>query len=111
MLKIDSQLLFYNWKNLRHLLTGCFEENIDYRGGNITGQIHPLTESADGCQKLCQKDANCSYWTWANPSHFIPNVCYFKENIEIRGYRENTTSGPKLCDGMWNILCLYEVAA
>ena len=44
------------------LFKGCFEENIDYIGGDITGQSR--VETAEECQSLCQNHPNCLHWTW-----------------------------------------------
>ena len=81
---------------------GCFEEGIDYSGGDVHDQTYPHTESPLDCQRLCQKDAKCFFWTWTKPTHHDPNICYFKSKIANRTNDYNTISGPKFCDGKWN---------
>ena len=54
----------------------------------------------DECQKECQSNANCHYWTWVQPAHKDnPKQCYLKTKVETRKKEMPTISGPKYCIG------------
>ena len=57
---------------------------------NFTG-----IENADGCTDKCQKNPNCSVWT------FMDGVCYMKneKTFLIRTTSNRLFSGMKDCDG------------
>ena len=77
-------------------MTGCYEEDYEYPGGDIS---YISVESAVECQKKCQLFSECSYWTWAKPSHATPKECYLKNTKTGEQTTIDTTSGPKFCDG------------
>ena len=56
------------------------------------------------CQKLCQQDQNCDYWTFVTTSFADPSYhrdCYLKTGSVSITNTYGTISGPKYCqDGM-----------
>jgi hypothetical protein len=79
--------------------TGCFEENTDYRGGDLQHNV-TFYESAKGCQEECQRTAGCNFWSWAKPSSFsYPKHCFLKWSPGTKLLISHTTSGPKNCPG------------
>jgi hypothetical protein len=60
---------------------------------------------AEECQKECQSEDNCNYWTWVAPDSFdLEKQCFLKTRVVIRKqeyYGKKTISGPKYCHGMY----------
>ena len=83
------------------LANGCFLTNVDYKGSNLNAEHSLRTEDATMCQKMCQKDANCYFWTWATTDFFDPayhKECYLKPKNAVISKNENgLISGPKDC--------------
>ena len=44
-------------------ISGCFQNGKDYAGSDIYSSLF-WTSNAERCQKLCQNDNDCEYWTW-----------------------------------------------
>jgi hypothetical protein len=96
-LKIISSIIF-----LTHLVSSqnsCPEYHQDYIGTDIA---YLPTASANECQKYCQANNQCKFWTWGIATHPNPNIanlCYFKgsKGSVITNYF--TISGPKNCPG------------
>ena len=57
------------------------------------------TSNAEGCQKLCQDDNSCEYWTWILEYEYdgIDGSCYLKNSKGRVTNKDNATSGPKYC--------------
>ena len=58
------------------------------------------TENAAMCQKLCQENSNCFYWTYATTDYFDSSYhkdCYLKADDVVSSNSFGTISGPKNC--------------
>ena len=74
----------------------CFAHKIDYLGNDIRAV---QTETAEDCQKACQKEHNCKYWT------FVKSIkkCHLKNAKSIGGTNsDDLVSGPRTCPGKLN---------
>eukprot|EP00922_Rhytidocystis_sp_ex-Travisia-forbesii_P003237 GHVS01004741.1.p1 GENE.GHVS01004741.1~~GHVS01004741.1.p1 ORF type:complete len:764 (+),score=110.17 GHVS01004741.1:138-2429(+) len=71
---------------------GCFEENIQYVGWDISGRAS-MVQSAHDCQNRCQGDPGCDYFS------FQPNTteCFLKASNFGRAPGAGSVSGPKFC--------------
>ena len=79
---------------------GCFLYDIDYKGTNLNAEHQIRTEDAATCQKMCQKEPQCYFWTWATPEFHDPNYrkdCYLKANDVSMASDKGLISGPKNC--------------
>ena len=59
-----------------------------------------VTEDAATCQKLCQNEPRCYFWTWATPDFFDVNYrkdCYLKAENVVMANEKGLISGPKNC--------------
>jgi hypothetical protein len=92
----------HSFKISYYTLIGCFEDGIDYSGGEIAATI---SISSDKCQKMCQSIPICNYWTWVKPgSTQSEKYCYLKTRVERRRKESDgkkTVSGPKYCHGRY----------
>ncbi|PHJ22532.1 microneme protein [Cystoisospora suis] len=76
--------------------TPCSSTGIDYFGYDVdkifTG---PATESAANCQKACQQNAKCSFWTFTR----LRRHCFLKDGRAPSGAVKNrlAVSGPREC--------------
>ena len=67
--------------------------------------IYQTPDSAVGCQKICQFNPNCNYWTWVKPERGQNSkVCYLKSNRFGSAPNPSFTSGPKYCQGKFCFL-------
>ena len=68
MTYINLLLLFFLWitYSLGALLSqDCFDHGLDYVGNDISdGHHHVPTSSAEDCQRECQNNDKCNFWTW-----------------------------------------------
>ena len=72
----------------------CFAHKIDYMGNDIR-QVQ--TSNDIECQKACQNEPNCKYWTLL----VSRKKCHLKSAKEIGSTNhEDLISGPKTCPGM-----------
>ena len=79
---------------------GCFLYDIDYKGTNLNAEHSMRTEDAATCQKLCQNEPRCYFWTWATPDFFDVNYrkdCYLKAENVVMANEKGLISGPKNC--------------
>ena len=87
---------------------GCFLYDIDYKGTNLNAEHTIRTEDAATCQKLCQNEPNCYFWTWATPDFHDVNYrkdCYLKASNVVLANEMGVISGPKDCgkgNRTWN---------
>ena len=85
-------LLFLIATIFQNETTGCFLYDIDYKGTNLNDEHTLRTEDAATCQKMCQNEPNCYFWTWATPDFHDVNYrkdCYLKAKLS----------------SMWQIVC------
>ena len=78
-------------RSIANILIGsCFEQNKDFFGNDVGD-----TTASDeyDCQKECQNDDSCNYWTWYN------NRCYIKNSDSGQASLIGAISGPKFCPG------------
>ncbi|KAL8429804.1 hypothetical protein ACSSS7_006327 [Eimeria intestinalis] len=74
---------------------GCFLENTDYPGGDISS-LEGKVFSASECQKQCQGVEGCELFT------FVPTTssCYLKRGSAVSSViSEGLISGPRVCPG------------
>ena len=79
-------------------ILGCFLYDIDYKGTNLNAEHSIRTEDAATCQKMCQNDAQCYFWTWATPDFHDSRYrkdCYLKANDVAMASDKGVISGPK----------------
>ena len=79
-------------------ISGCFQNGKDYAGSDIYSSSF-WTSNAEGCQKLCQNNNECEYWTWILPyeNDGSDGSCYLKNSKGQITDEINATSGPKYC--------------
>ena len=59
--------------------------------------------SATDCQKKCQENKECNFWTWGMANHpqgEVQRICYLKKFKDIVMENKFTISGPKTCKGI-----------
>lgn len=59
------------------------------------------TADAQSCQKLCQKEPNCYYFTWATEDYFDHRYrkdCYLKSRDSLIKNEDGLISGPRECN-------------
>ena len=71
----------------------CFDLNIDYYGSDIAASQSVAT--AEDCQKICQQNDQCRYWT------LYGGICFSKNVMTNVGPLAGATSGPKDCGGKY----------
>ena len=85
-----------------HSLEYCFQDGLAYRGDAVPGipSNIPNVMSAKDCQKECQNDNDCQFWTWNSPN--VPknkNTCWLKAGkVQLRA-KSGKISGPRTCPG------------
>merc|ERR1711970_896858 len=88
----------------------CFDDNIAYMGNNIVRGVNNIQPSRDACQKSCQDNPECDFWTWGK-SGSTKGRCYLKDARENITPNDEYMSGSKRCkipdnpgsDGGYNI--------
>ena len=87
----------------------CPEFHQDFKGGDISNHGVIGASSALECQKRCQENNLCSFWTWGTASHpniTISNICYLKSEKKKVEKNSFAISGPKNCQGIYIECCL-----
>jgi len=80
----------------------CFEDNIDYYGGDLENVPFDQVPTERDCQARCEKNPDCRFWTWGKPDHSHgPKICFQKDNIRGRKNNSQTISGPKFCSSKY----------
>merc|ERR1711997_1428383 len=74
--------------------TCTVEENMDYWGSDITGQMGLPADDKDMCILLCAEEVRCSYWT------YITGRCWLKTSDSGRKGHPTAISGSRGCVGM-----------
>ena len=74
----------------------CFEENIDYPGGDIHSDLK-YSSGPEECQQLCQANDKCLYWGFKGGS----KLCWLKSKKISRSSNSGTISGPKNCQEIY----------
>jgi len=74
----------------------CFEDNIAYMGNNIVMGVENMQPSRDACQKSCQDNPECDFWTWGK-SGPTKGRCYLKDARENITPNDDYMSGSKRC--------------
>ena len=82
----------------------CFDDNIAYSFGEyiVSGGDNVQPTEYD-CQKSCQKNNECNFWTWGKPGTGGFERCYLKINKFLPGvmrFYPDFISGPKFCGGI-----------
>jgi len=74
----------------------CFDDNIAYMGNNIVMGVDNMQPSRDACQKSCQDNPDCDFWTWEKSG---PNEgrCYLKDARENITPTDDYMSGSRQC--------------
>ena len=73
------------------LFKDCFDYDRDYYGNDVGDTF---AENPKACQKLCQDNPKCKYWTLKVEED---NVCLFKSAKTGTQVYEDAVSGPKYC--------------
>ena len=73
--------------------TCTVEENMDYWGSDITGQIRLPADDKDMCILLCAEEVRCSYWTYHT------GMCWLKTSDSGRKSHPIAISGSRGCVG------------
>ena len=77
----------------------CFYQDVVFSGFSIdSGQA---ASNAKGCQKLCQDEPQCEYWTYLSDASadFVGRECWMKSKDAIAKakFKVGRISGPKNC--------------
>lgn len=78
----------------------CYLYNVDYQGTNLNGEHQIRTTSAATCQKMCQQNQNCMYFTWLSNDYADPAYrqdCYLKAPGALIANKQGAISGPRDC--------------
>merc|ERR1711997_262685 len=74
--------------------TCTVEENMDYFGSDIAGQIRLPADDKDMCILLCAEEVRCSYWTYHT------GMCWLKTSDSGRKSHPTAISGSRGCAEM-----------
>merc|ERR1719309_1083958 len=74
----------------------CSVDNIAYMGNNIVMGVNNIQPSKYACQKSCQDNSNCDFWTWGK-SGPTKGRCYLKDARENLTPTDDYMSGSKQC--------------
>ena len=78
-----------------YLLLECFANDLDSEGNDIQSAIEGIASAAD-CQKLCNNNVDCNYFTYGSTVH--SGNCWLKsEKATILSSYPGLISGPKIC--------------
>ena len=72
----------------------CYEDNVDFYENDIEVLV---TQSPKMCQKKCQKNIECHYWTFKKLSDDQEFNCWLKRANEFKVPNSRKISGPKYC--------------
>lgn len=78
----------------------CFQNDVDFIGTNLNQEHSLKTQDAETCQKMCQNNDGCFFWTWATDNYFdaaYRKDCYLKKSSIQAQNQYGTISGPKNC--------------
>ena len=87
--------------SLTHLIRSqnlCLDYQKDYNGRDIS---YIGTGSAQDCQKMCQANNDCNFWTWGmenHPDKHVQKICYLKTSKTSVTKNNFTISGKKICN-------------
>ena len=71
-----------------------------YVGAPVQGNKNPINDikSAKDCQKECQNDNECKFWTWNSPNFKNnKNTCWLQAGKGQAKKKAGKISGPKAC--------------
>ncbi len=77
----------------------CYLYDINYKGPNLN-EYSLKTADAATCQRICQENANCQFWTWISTSYTDWNQrqdCNLKASNALISGDQGAISGPKDC--------------
>ena len=76
----------------------CVEKDRDFSGNEIQSGVANIDNVAswEDCQKHCQKEQECMFWTFRQSS----GTCMLQTSDSGRQRRAGFKSGPKKCPGM-----------
>ena len=107
------QKIFHQHQKLTFfLVSGCFEDNVEYHGADLKRIATPEVDSIWECQKLCQNTPGCFAWTMAkqdakNDDEKRKGYCWMKTSIDVKNYSTDFISGPQHCNGKnFSLLCI-----
>jgi len=73
----------------------CFQHDTDYPGNDVDEGHYNSVASAELCQKDCQADPACHYWTWTPDYH---EACWHKTAMTQAISATGLVSGPRDCE-------------
>ena len=86
----------------------CFEDNIDYYGGDLENVPFDQVPTERDCQARCEKNPDCRFWTWGKPDHSHgPKICFQKDTIQEKKINNKTISGPKFCTSKYTLFWFH----
>ena len=78
------------------VFSDCFVNDQDSNGNDV--KDHKGIASAAACQELCNKNADCNYFTYGSTIH--PGHCWLKsKKAKTLTAKTGLISGPKTCVG------------
>jgi len=78
------------------VLPDCFDHGFDYMGNDVNEGHYTPVASPEACQRDCQADSACWFWTWDKNYH---GACWHKTAKTEVVPSEGLISGPKYCGG------------
>ena len=91
--------------------SACYLYNVDYKGTNLNGDHQIRTEDAASCQKLCQNEPACYFWSWITPQFSdwsYRKDCYLKAENAAISSQDGVISGPKDCGQRKMLLTIFQ---
>ena len=78
-----------------HFSGGCYEINMDIKGGNIktSNYLYKDIFDATKCQLLCKLNIECKYFVF----DLITQTCTLKRSLKARAIKRKSILGPKHC--------------
>jgi hypothetical protein len=104
---------------------GCLQYGTNVLGNDISNTTRTVTDTAYGCQKLCDQEERCLFWTWSDASTEEPyrRTCWLKTSDTGRRAQNQHVSGTKNCQvflrgrwsrplrGMYFLTCRFTTAS
>ena len=68
-------------------------------GNDLPGMPVKYVANPTACQKLCQSNSNCNFWTYRHGYYSYDRKCWLKSSDtgRVSALYEGLTSGPKKC--------------
>ena len=80
-------------------ISGCFENNIDFKSNDVPGGAVNGLSSAEDCAKQCTRNKECKFFTY----HKRRKKCWLKSSDSGRRPAGDHVSGRKNCPHSSNL--------